>query len=104
MCLWTPHLNFLGLSFLSYKMQGQDNVECSSALKFSSIWIRKLQPTPVFLPGKFHGQEEADSRLQPKGLQSRTQLSEHAQHMPFITDRFTVASSAQTNPEHPQNI
>ena len=97
MCLWTTHLNFLGLSFLSYKMQRQDNVECSSTLKFSFIWRRKLQPTPVFLPEKFHGQEESGSWLQSKGLQSRTQLSERAQHMQQHADRFTVASFAQTN-------
>ena len=31
-------------------------------------WSRKWQPTPVFLPGKFHGQEEP-GRLQSVGLQ-----------------------------------
>ena len=33
-----------------------------------SIWGRKWQPTPVFLPGKFHGQRNL-SGLQSMGLQ-----------------------------------
>ena len=31
------------------------------------LWSRKWQPTPVFLPGKFHGQEES-GELQSIGL------------------------------------
>ena len=38
-------------------------------------WRRKWQPTPVFLPGKSHGQEEP-GRLQSMGWQSRTRLSD----------------------------
>ena len=33
---------------------------------WKSPWRRKWQPIPVFLPGKFHGQEEPDG-LQPIG-------------------------------------
>ena len=38
-------------------------------------WRRKWQPAPVFLPGKFHGEEPG--RLQPMGSQSWTWLSTH---------------------------
>ena len=37
------------------------------------IWRRKWQPTPVFLPGEFHGQEPGG--LQSTESQSRTRLS-----------------------------
>ena len=36
-------------------------------------WRRKWQPTPVFLPGKFHGQMNLASYC-PVGLQSQTRL------------------------------
>ena len=39
-------------------------------------WSRKWQPAPVFLPRKFHGQEEP-GRLQSVGSQSWTWLSTH---------------------------
>ena len=32
-------------------------------------WRRKWQPTPVFLPGKSHGQTEEPDVLQSMGLQ-----------------------------------
>ena len=32
-------------------------------------WSKKWQPSPVFLPGKFHGQKEEPGGLQSKGLQ-----------------------------------
>ena len=38
-------------------------------------WSRKWQPTPVFLPGKFHGQR---SLVGPKVAKSQTRLSMHA--------------------------
>ena len=44
-----------------------------------NFWVRKIprrrawQPTPVFLPGESHGQEEP-GRLQSIGSQSQTQL------------------------------
>ena len=40
----------------------------------SSPWRRKWKPTPVFLPGKSHGQRPC--RLQSMGSQSRTRLSD----------------------------
>ena len=39
-------------------------------------WRRKWQPTPVLLPGKFHGQRSLVGRLQSMGSQSQTQLSD----------------------------
>jgi len=41
------------------------------------LWSRKWQPTPVFLPGKFHGQMSL-AGYSPRGAQSRTQLSTDA--------------------------
>ena len=40
------------------------------------LWRKEQQPTPVFLPGEFHGQEEPGG-LQSMGLaKSRTLLSD----------------------------
>ena len=39
-----------------------------------SPWRRKWEPTPVFLPGEYHGQEKPGG-LQSMGSQSRTRLS-----------------------------
>ena len=41
-------------------------------------WRRKWQPTPVLLPGKFHGLRGSlePGRLQSMGLQSQTRLSD----------------------------
>ena len=41
------------------------------------LWSRKWQPTPVFLPTKFHGQMIL-AGYSPQGAQSRTQLSTDA--------------------------
>ena len=39
-------------------------------------WRRKWQPTPVFLPGKFHGRRNIQSTVTVHGVaKSRTQLS-----------------------------
>ena len=44
------------------------------------IWSRKWQPTPVFLPGKFHGQSlEGYSPWDHKELDTTEQLSPHTQ-------------------------
>ena len=43
------------------------------------LWNRKWQPTPVYLPGKSHGQEDPGS-LQPVGVQEldgTEQLNSH---------------------------
>ena len=32
-------------------------------------WSRECQPTPVFLPGKFHGQKNLAGHIQSMGLQ-----------------------------------
>ena len=45
-------------------------------------WRRKWQPTPVFSPGKFHGQKEPGG-LQSMGPQSHTWLTEQT-HMQYI--------------------
>ena len=44
------------------------DVELGSCWVGKILWSRKWQPTPVFLPGKFHGQEEF-GELQSIGLQ-----------------------------------
>ena len=41
-------------------------------------WRREWQPTPVSLPGEFHGQEPG--RLQYIGLQSQAQLNSYRFH------------------------
>ena len=43
-------------------------------------WSRKWQPTPVFLPGKFHGQRSlvGYSPWGPKELETTEPLSMHA--------------------------
>ena len=38
-------------------------------------WSRKWHPTPVFLPGKFHGQRSLVGYIQSMGLQKQTRLS-----------------------------
>ena len=38
------------------------------------LWSRKWQPTPVFLPGKFHGQRSLEG-YSPGAAKSRTELS-----------------------------
>ena len=37
-------------------------------------WSREWQPTPVFLPGKFHGQRSLEG-YSPGAAKSRTELS-----------------------------
>ena len=39
------------------------------------LWRRKWQSTPVFLPGKFHGQRSLAGYC-PWGLKSQTRLSD----------------------------
>ena len=48
-------------------------------------WRRKWQPTPVLLPGKYHGLRGSlePGRLQSMGLQSQTRLSDGAQHAQY---------------------
>ena len=41
------------------------------------LWIRKWQPTPVFLPGKFHGQRRLAGYTVHGVAKSQTQLSTH---------------------------
>ena len=69
-----------GIGFLG----GSDGKESS----VQETWVRPLgqgdplrrewQPTPVALPGEFHGQEPG--RLQYIGLQSQAQLSDYRFH------------------------
>ena len=54
-------------------------------------WRRKWQPTPVFLPGKSHGQEPG--RLQSMELQSRTQLSDFTY---LLTKHAAAAAAAKS--------
>ena len=42
----------------------------------SSTWRRKWQPTPVFLPGEFHGQKGL-AGSSPFGQRSQTRLSDY---------------------------
>ena len=43
-------------------------------------WRGKWQPTPVFLPGKSHGQKSLGGRHTVRGVaKSRTRLSTHTQ-------------------------
>jgi len=37
-------------------MSSNFSTSLSACLKIVAIWRRKWQPTPVFLPGKVHGQ------------------------------------------------
>ena len=43
-------------------------------------WRRKWQPTPVFLPGKFHGQRSLVSMVSPWCCKSWTQLKQLSTH------------------------
>ena len=42
-------------------------------------WKREWQPTPVFLPGEFHGQRSL-AGYGPQGAKSQTQLSDKHTH------------------------
>ena len=66
-------------------------------------WVRKIlwrmaqQPTPVFLPGESHGQEEP-SKLVSMGSQ-RVQhdlVTKQQQHCPYFTDEKTEAQKDLT--------
>ena len=57
-------------------------------------WRKKWQPTPLFLPGKFHGWDAC--RAAVHGVtKSQTQLSKHAPtHVPtFLTGEKNVNTS-----------
>ena len=56
-CLNTLSLGFIGLLY------GKEN-----KLGLGNTWRRKRQPTPVFLPGKYHGQRSL-ARYSPWNLQ-----------------------------------
>ena len=48
---------------------------CNAGVPWFDPWVRKLrrrewQPTPVFLPGKFHGKQSLDSPRAHKGSDS----------------------------------
>ena len=60
-----------------------------------SLGGRKWQPTPVFLPGKFHGQEELGG-LQSMASQSQTGLSTHVHRVPCTMP--TVVNKTETVP------
>ena len=47
---------FWNLESLTWKKVGDAGVEVLISGLVRSPWSQKLQPTPVFLPGKFHGQ------------------------------------------------
>ena len=57
-----PHYNLLALewSLQGFKGSAVKNLPAMQEARFDpwvrKIWIREWQPTPVFLPGKFHGQ------------------------------------------------
>ena len=56
-----PYINILGLlgclsGRICLPMQEAEEMQVRS-LGWKIPWRRKWQPTPVFLPGKFHGQE-----------------------------------------------
>ena len=64
-----PILGFLGSSLV--KNLPADAGEVGSIPELRKIpWRRKWQPTPVFLPGKFHGQRSlvGYSSWGPKGI------------------------------------
>ena len=46
-------------------------------------WNRKWQPTPAFLPGKFHGQRSLVDYTPWGGKESG--MTEHTAHTPFKT-------------------
>ena len=50
-----------------------------------SPWRRKWQPTPVFLPGKYHGQRSM-AGYSPQGRKSRTRLSNLNHHHHIETE------------------
>ena len=58
-------------------------------------WSRKWQPTPVFLPGKFHGQRSLVG-YSPWSAKSQTLMSTHANpicfHVPFASTLYTSSS------------
>ena len=59
------------------------NMPASRRLKFDP-WRREGLPTPVLLPGEFHGQRSMVGS-QSMGLQSQTQLSDF--HFHFFTSK-----------------
>ena len=61
---------------------GKGSSACNAGDPGSIPWRRKWQPTPVSLPGEFHGQEEP-GRLQSMGSQesdTTEQLTLHFGH------------------------
>ena len=51
------------------------------------LWSRKWQPTPVFLPGKFHGQRSLEGCVQPMGCKESDTTEHTSMHMrvPVLT-------------------
>ena len=47
-------------------------------------WRRKWQPTPVFLPGKFHGQRSL-AGYSPRGHKELDDWTHTSKHIPIIT-------------------
>ena len=68
-------------------------------------WSRKCQPTPVFLPGKFHGQRSWWATVQEVS-KSQTQQSARAhikhRHVLAKTDKQTPQTSSSSYPALPE--
>ena len=56
-------------------------------------WHRKLQPAPVFLPGKFHGQRILSSFGDPYSFES--EVTEHAHRMLALKYLFSHSKDYQ---------
>ena len=80
-CLMEPHLL---MDFAGGSLGKEPTCQCRGhkGCRFDPrvwkiLWRRKWQPTPVFLPGKFHGQRVVWRATVPGITKSRTRLSAH---------------------------
>ena len=72
----TLYIQILGFPGVSLSKESTYNAGYAGSIPGSrrSPWRRKWQPTPVFLPGEFHGQRSL-AGCSPRGCESHTQLS-----------------------------
>ena len=85
-CLISNQLCFISFAGGSSGKESACNAEDSGLVPGKSPWNRKWQPTPVCLPGEFHGQRRLAGYVH--GLQSQTLL--HREEVVFLVRRKTL--------------